>query len=209
MKPKIERSVSREVPLGALLGIFLTYGNVACGHSHEDYFPAKDKVSLPEAHVGSLKIDTRLLDSYQRVDEKRRSFYLEARGFLENNPKGNLSSSEVVSLAKKAELDFISEPMLGNLTSNGINVQFSTKFVFGYPVWLQSDCCGETLYALNYEHLQFLEDYVSAKIRERGIENKEEFYYRNRTLESRLPQWIKSAKNRERILKTIENLKKK
>ena len=81
--------------------------------------------------------------------------------------------------------------------------------VFGYPVWLQTDCCGETLYALNYEHLEFLEEYVTAKIRERRIEKKEEFYYRNRTLESRLPQWIKSAKNRKLILKAIENLKKK
>jgi hypothetical protein len=72
---------------------------------------------------------------------------------------------------------------------------------FKLPLWLQISCCGETLWAYNYRHLQFLENYVAAKLRERKKPNI------TRSTASRLPQWIKSAKNRDEVLKAIEKLK--
>ena len=36
---------------------------------------------------------------------------------------------------------------------------------FGLDLWLATSCCGETLWAYNREHLQFLQSYVSARIR--------------------------------------------
>lgn len=68
--------------------------------------------------------------------------------------------------------------------------------------YLVIPCCGEELWALNSEHLQFLENYVSAELRKREPNI-------NKSLASRLPQWIKSAKNREAILKGIQKLKHK
>lgn len=73
---------------------------------------------------------------------------------------------------------------------------------FQEPLWLQIECCGEELWAYNEKHLDFIENYVSAKLRER-IPNK------NRSLASRMPKWIKSAKNRDDILKAIKKLRGK
>ncbi len=73
---------------------------------------------------------------------------------------------------------------------------------FGFPLWLQISCRDEILWALNADHLDFLEDYVSAKQREQ-LPNK------NRSLISRLPVWVKSAKNRGEILKCIQKLREK
>jgi hypothetical protein len=75
--------------------------------------------------------------------------------------------------------------------------------LWGYPAletYLQARCCGEHLWAVNIEHLNFLEDYVQAKLRERQPNI-------NRSLSSRLPQWIKNRKNREDILRCIQQLK--
>ena len=68
--------------------------------------------------------------------------------------------------------------------------------------YLQIPCCGQMLWAINLEHLDFLENYVVADIRER-LPNI------NKSLASRLPQWMKSNKNRKEILKCISNLRLK
>jgi hypothetical protein len=74
-------------------------------------------------------------------------------------------------------------------------------YVFGFPLWLQTPCCGETLWAYNEEHLRFLKDYVTASIRERQPNL-------NGSLASRLPQWIKRAHNRDEISRCIERLER-
>lgn len=78
----------------------------------------------------------------------------------------------------------------------------SVDWYFRLPLWLQISCCGETLWANNEKHLEFIEDYVGAKLRERKP-------FVNKSLASRLPNWIKKAKNREEILKAIGKLKEK
>jgi hypothetical protein len=74
-----------------------------------------------------------------------------------------------------------------------------------YPLWLQATCCGQELWALNLEHLDFLEAFVRAKHRERHHLKRPD--YRNSTLFSRLPKWIQSRKHRDEILKTIGKLR--
>src|SRR5688572_15650492 len=39
--------------------------------------------------------------------------------------------------------------------------------VFGLPLWLATPCCGEVLWAFNARHLEALEAYASAQLRER------------------------------------------
>ena len=73
---------------------------------------------------------------------------------------------------------------------------------FQEQLWLQIECCNETLWAYNERHLRFIENYVAAKLRQR-IPNI------NKSLTSRLPKWMKQAKNRAEILKAIEKLKEK
>lgn len=85
---------------------------------------------------------------------------------------------------------------------NSISSGDSHDWYFGLPLWLQIPCCGKVLWAHNKYHLKFLEDYVGSVLRERHP-NK------NKTLASRLPTWIKEAKNREEVLKCIRKLKEK
>jgi hypothetical protein len=63
------------------------------------------------------------------------------------------------------------------------------------------ECCGgRTLWAFNERHLEILEAYVGARIRERGE-------YRGMTMLAKLPAWLKSAKNRDVILRSICRLR--
>ena len=73
---------------------------------------------------------------------------------------------------------------------------------FRQPVWLQTPCCGQTLWAYNEEHLNFLEEYIKADLREH-MPN------RNKSLASRLPGWMKDARNRADVLRGIERLRQK
>jgi DNA-directed RNA polymerase subunit RPC12/RpoP len=75
---------------------------------------------------------------------------------------------------------------------------------FHLPLWLMADCCGNTLWAYNLEHLEFLKQHVAAGLRERNTQVKA-----NKSLGSRLPKWMTAAKNRETVLKAIDLLKKK
>lgn len=75
---------------------------------------------------------------------------------------------------------------------------------FHLPLWLTVNCCDNTLWAYNYEHLDFLERHVQAKLRERNISEMA-----NKSLGSRLPKWMTSKKHREVILKALALLKNK
>jgi len=66
--------------------------------------------------------------------------------------------------------------------------------------YIQIRCCGELLWSANFEHLDFIEKYVSSKLRERKPNV-------NRSLASRLPNWIKDKKNRDDILKAIQKFR--
>ncbi|AOS63841.1 TFIIB-type zinc ribbon-containing protein [Actinoalloteichus hymeniacidonis] len=72
---------------------------------------------------------------------------------------------------------------------------------FRFPLWLTAECCGgRELWVLNAQHLDLLEQYVAARIRER-------LHGSGMTMIARLPAWIKSAKHRAEILRTIHRLR--
>lgn len=71
---------------------------------------------------------------------------------------------------------------------------------FHQPLWLRERCCGQTLWAFNEAHLDVLEGYVGARLRERGDVG-------GLTMLARLPGWLKSAKNRGEILRVIDRLR--
>lgn len=72
---------------------------------------------------------------------------------------------------------------------------------FGRPLWLSVDCCGRVLWAYNAEHLDLLEGYVSARLRERGP------LMGSMSMVERLPKWIKEAKHRAEVLRAIRRLR--
>lgn len=73
---------------------------------------------------------------------------------------------------------------------------------FQLPLWLTENVKGNLLWAYNYEHLGYLKDYISADLREKNGRV-------GWTMVEKLPEWMKSAKNRTSVLKAIEKLEKK
>ena len=82
-----------------------------------------------------------------------------------------------------------------------INIGGLFDWYFGYPLYLQIPCCGHILWAYNLEHLDYIKQYIEAELR------GDRPYYLS--VESRLPLWMKSAKNREPVLKAIQKLEQK
>lgn len=69
------------------------------------------------------------------------------------------------------------------------------------PIGISISHCGSKspaatriLWAYNRDHLDFLEDYVQATLRE-GLPEQAPAVFKNKTAASRLPKWIKRAKN--------------
>lgn len=79
---------------------------------------------------------------------------------------------------------------------------------FHEPLWLATPCLGgEVLWATNARHLAFLRQYVEAT--DRRAPQRADTDPRNGTLASRLPRWLKLAKNRRAVLAAIAVLEAK
>lgn len=74
---------------------------------------------------------------------------------------------------------------------------------FDTPLYLTATVGGEELWVYNVAHLDALAAWLGASLRERpgddGLVNK--------TMMSRLPRWMKSAKNRPKILQALAKLR--
>lgn len=75
---------------------------------------------------------------------------------------------------------------------------------FDYRLWMVISCCGNSLWAFNRRHLDFLESFVKAELRENP---KDDLGYSNSSLASRLPKWIQSKKNRKQIVECLAKLR--
>jgi len=75
---------------------------------------------------------------------------------------------------------------------------------FHLPLWLQTSCCGKTLWAYNRRHRQFLEEYIRAELREK--ESSPRAGYHNQGLANRLPEWMIVGKHRQAVLRALFKL---
>lgn len=82
------------------------------------------------------------------------------------------------------------------------NNKQATDPYFGLQLWLQIPIGENILWAYNFEHLEYLRKYVSAKLREAVSGGKY-------SLAWKLPDFIKLSKNRTKILKAINRLQLK
>ena len=74
---------------------------------------------------------------------------------------------------------------------------------FGAPLFLQFDTRLGTMFAYSEAHLEWLERFVSAELRERTHLDG----HANSSMASRLPRWMKLAKNRNEVLQAIRRLR--
>ncbi|MBF4515379.1 hypothetical protein IRZ71_03460 [Flavobacterium sp. ANB] len=74
---------------------------------------------------------------------------------------------------------------------------------FNAELWYQKEFDESIFWAFNLEHINYLERYIKAELRERSNKGSS-----SGSLISRLPKFVKEAKNRQKLLKIIERWKK-
>lgn len=80
------------------------------------------------------------------------------------------------------------------------NWEMAAHGYFNAKLWLQHPFKNDLFYAFNGEHLNYLEQYIAAGLRE----HKDRTHF---TLLEKLPKFYHEAKNRKTLLKIIEKLK--
>lgn len=81
-------------------------------------------------------------------------------------------------------------------------IDMSANWYFDVDLWLKAPFRNEVFWAYNDKHLEYLERYISATLRE----HKDRSGF---TLLEKLPKFYHEAKNREALLKIIAKLKSK
>jgi hypothetical protein len=74
------------------------------------------------------------------------------------------------------------------------------RHFWSHPLYLRRSVGGHTLYVYNLEHLEMLEQWLGAKLRERGPSP-------GLTMMARLPRWMKSASMRPKVLKALADIR--
>jgi hypothetical protein len=74
----------------------------------------------------------------------------------------------------------------------------------GLPLRLFAESRHGALYAFNAAHLDYIESYVRDPLRREAVAPGG---FRNRSIASRLPRWVKSAGNRDEVLKLIARMR--
>ena len=95
----------------------------------------------------------------------------------------------------------------GAIYSTVLNQEYRRRML-ELPLWFRSDFRGEVFWAVNGDHLLFLEGLIAASLRERPI-HKGSRIRLTKAMPFNLPSWMLSAKNRPDILRLIRKLKKR
>jgi len=103
-----------------LFSLFLVNNN--CHSIGIDTIPPRHRVTLREAHIGNLEIDTKLLDSYVLLPENVRQFYLDARSVFSEHPDAGFTNPEIIDAALKHNIPLMGGPMLGGLREEGVTI---------------------------------------------------------------------------------------
>lgn len=80
------------------------------------------------------------------------------------------------------------------------NIQVAAHVYFSAVLWLEKPFKDDVVWAYNYAHLDYLEDYIAATLRE----HKDRTHF---TLLEKLPKFYHEAKNRNALLKLINKMR--
>ena len=103
-------------------------------------------------------------------------------------------------------------PFCGHMTAGKVHrtrqgftyyseVQNGREPFFGFELWFFAYLGRKAVWALNREHLNYLIDYLSADLRQ-----KPAGYFSQHAQADHLPTFMKTAKNRERIVKLLQGM---
>ena len=91
---------------------------------------------------------------------------------------------------------------ISTLLRKNSSIEMAAHHYFNAELWLQLPFKNEIFWAYNDQHLLYLENYISAKLREHKVRT-------HFTLLEKLPKFYHESKNRESLLKLIYKLKAK
>ena len=77
---------------------------------------------------------------------------------------------------------------------------------FNEILWIHGTMGANEIWAYNWQHLDLIENYVSAKHRQHVRDPK--LGWANKSFVNRLPKWMTSSKNRTDVLQLIERIKR-
>lgn len=127
----------------------------------------------------------------------------------------SVSENKIHGSKIKVKCPYCEEVVIGNVFDNRNQQHFVLNDIrhaedpyFHYPLYFQASFRGKTIWALNREHLQYLIDFLSADIRT----VQPDHYKKYKTMRSQsdiLPAFMKTAKNREGIVKLLMKLQMK
>ena len=86
----------------------------------QNYINPTHKVTLREAHQGTLEVDTRILNSYQAASENINSFYKEAHAVLSDDEAAAFTDRKIVQSAFEHGIKLLGGAMLGDVTTNSV-----------------------------------------------------------------------------------------
>lgn len=101
--------------------IAITYLNNNCFCQIHNTVTPRYVVTLPEAHIGSLQIDTMLLNSYKTVPFNIKQFYIDSRSLFD---KGEIhfTNKLILKTALNNDLRLMGGAMLGDLKPDGVSI---------------------------------------------------------------------------------------
>lgn len=178
---------------------------VECPKCNQKAIITKDK---PDSYFSSRKL--RCMNCFHLESSPKQSFIVELNCNCSNCGAGiNINIPNVNEKKESIAIKCDNCGITHNYAPRNIAQQWKyivsgkpTDNYFGLPLWLNGNFRGENFWALNYSHLEYLKEYISAELRERNDRT-------HMTLVEKLPEWIKSGKNREKLIKLINELEKK
>jgi hypothetical protein len=84
------------------------------------------------------------------------------------------------------------------------SVLADVAFFTAGPLWLKTSVHQNVVWVLNREHLDFLEHFIQADLREERMPERS-----SRRLSSALPFWMLAAKNRDDVVRALKKLRKR
>lgn len=125
-----------------------------------------------------------------------------------------MPSDRIHGQKARVKCAFCEEFVIGDVSDNRNqyivfeDIRHAEDPYFHYPLYFQANYRGKIIWALNRAHLQYLIDYLSADIRT----VRSDFHATYKTMRSQsdmLPAFIKTAKNRDGIVKLLAKLQVK
>lgn len=112
----------KHIKAGSFLVAMLLLGSMAAFSQSAEEIKRQYNIKLPEAHIGSLEIDTMLLNSYGLSSPQKAHFYVQSRTILQGDANSNLANSDLLTAAEKAHFLLMGNPMLGILSDKSVTI---------------------------------------------------------------------------------------